>query len=184
MSDRIIPFTYRPVTNKKNGMPLLFALAGISVALVVLSIQLERFAGIVSTTAIIALTAAVMFYLRYVGSDYVYNVTVSGDGIAYFVVGKVVGKKITTMLAIRVSSIQSIQLFTKSGENKYVPDKTKKRHNFNPSFNPEEFAVMRTAGRDGTCEIVLECSPEARERLLQYSVYAREDERAENEEDE
>ena len=110
--------------------------------------------------------------------------TVSGDGIAYFIVGKVVGKKITTMLAIRVSSIQSIQMFTKSGENKYVPDKTKKRHNFNPSFNPEEFAVMRTAGRDGTCEIVLECSPEARERLLQYSVYAREDERAENEEDE
>jgi hypothetical protein len=183
LSERIIPFTYRPVTNRKNGAPLLFVLAGVSAALVVLSLQLERFAGIVSAAAIIFLTLTVMFYLRYVGSDYVYNVTVSGDGIAYFVVGKVVGKKITTMLAIRVSSIQSIQLFTKSGENKYIPDKTKKRHNFNPSFNPVEFAVMSTAGRDGRAEIVLECTPEAAERLLQYSVYAREDERAENEEE-
>ena len=120
MSDRIIPFTYRPVTNKKNGMPLLFILAGISTALVILSAQLERFAGIVSTVAIITLTGAVMFYLRYVGSDYVYNVTVSGDGVAYFVVGKVVGKKITTMLAIRVSSIQSIQLFTKKILNNII----------------------------------------------------------------
>jgi hypothetical protein len=146
--------------------------------------QLERFAGLISTAAIVSLTVTVMFYLRYVGSDYVYNVTVSGDGIAYFIVGKVVGKKITTMLAIRVSSIQSIQLFTKNGENKYIPDKNKKRHNYNPSFNPNEFAVMRTDGRDGQAEIVLECSSEAAERLLQYSVYAREDERTEIEEDE
>ena len=182
MSDRIIPFTYRPITNKKKAIPLLFVLSGISAALVILSVQLERFAGVVSTVAILSLTATVMFYLRYVGSDYVYNVTVSGDGIAYFVVGKVVGKKITTMLAIRVSSIQSIQTFTKRGEIKYIPDKTKKRHNFNPSFAPDEFAIMRTAGRDGQSEIVLECSPDAIARLLQYASYAREDEREEDEE--
>ena len=185
MSDRIIPFTYRPIAKKKNAYPLFFTLLSVSLALVILSMQLEHYAGVVSVFAVVGLTAAVLVYLRYIGGDYVYNVTVGSEGEAYFVIDKVVGKKITTMCVVKLESIIRIQMFTKNSENKYVPDKTVKRHNYAPSFSPDEFAVMYTAGIDGRAEVVLECSKEFADRLMLYSEYAKEDsEREENDEEE
>ena len=114
MNDSIIPFSYRKLADKRRAMPAFFALVAVSAILVVVSMSIKRYAGLVSLLAVIGLTASMLFYVRYITSDYTYSVGEGSDGKAFLIFTRIIGKRQSVMGCIPLSSIKSIQRFTKN----------------------------------------------------------------------
>ena len=182
MENRIIPFSFNPNPNKKKVYPTLFTLLAVGAALTVLSVTSEKFKGLISLAAVIFLGGAMYLFIRYVGQEYVYNVSYNASDEPMLVISKVIGKRISTMCAVPLYSIISIQKFTKSGE-KYVPDKTVHRYNFIATFGPEYFFVIKSVSRTEKCEIALECTDEMKDRLILYAGIALEMKKRDDEEE-
>lgn len=115
--------TYKPQSksNKEKLISLMTAL--FAVILIICSGVTERFGGLYQISAIILGVVSIEFYLKYIGSDYVYD---AADD--YFKVHKVTGKK-----SICVSSLDyemSLSLVVNSKEYESSKDKFPKT-NFN-----------------------------------------------------
>lgn len=80
--------TYRPKNNSNKEKLLSFITALAAVLLIVLSGIINKFGGLYQISAIILGVVSIEFYLKYVGSDYIYD---AADD--YFKVYKVTGKK-------------------------------------------------------------------------------------------
>lgn len=181
MNDKIIEFTYRPVTQKKRAYPLFFTLLIISGALVVLSVQLSVAKGLVSLGAVIGLTAAMFVFIRYILVEYAYSVTRGADDEAVFVVTRTTGKRISTMCCVRMAELVSVEMLDKEKKKQHTPDPKALKYNFAPSMSPETVYLIKTASRTARCEIIIEGTNELAARLLEYSSYAKADDK-ENEE--
>ena len=129
--------TYRPksIGNKEKLLSLFTALC--AVFLIIISGITNRFGGLYQISAIIFGVVSIEFYLKYVGSDYVYD---AADD--YFKVYKVTGKK-----SICVSSLDyemSLSLVVSSAEYEANKD-SYPRTNFNvnlcKNLCPENFSV-------------------------------------------
>lgn len=80
--------TFRPSSNSKKEIILSVSMAFLAMLLIVISGITNRFGGLYQITAIIFGVIAIEFYLKYVGSDYIYEA-----GEDSFKVYKVTGKK-------------------------------------------------------------------------------------------
>ena len=63
MNEKIIPFSYRRIADKKRAFPTFFALLGISAALVIAYVVSPKFKGVIGLVAVATLTASIMVYL-------------------------------------------------------------------------------------------------------------------------
>lgn len=176
MSDKIIEFTYRPITEKKRAYPLFFTLLIISGVLVLLSVQLTVAKGLISLAAVIGLTAAMFVFIRYVLAEFAYSVTCGADGEAVFVVTRTTGKRVSTMCCVRMAELSSVEKLTKEQQKQHAPDPKALKYNFAPSMSPEVVYLIKTSSRTSKCEIIIEGTDELAARLLEYSSYAKEDE--------
>lgn len=177
MNDRIIPFTYRRLADKKRAFPLFFTFIFASAIFVVLSMTVKKYAGVISLVAVGLLTATCMIYLRYIVSDYIYSVTEGTDGQAFLIFSKVTGKKQSMMGNIPLYSITSIQKFTNEALKTYKSDKKYRKYNFAPSFNPEAVYIIKANNGGQHFEIVIEGTDEFSARLIEYSNIAKEEKR-------
>ena len=173
MNEKIIPFSYRRLADKKRAFPLFFTLVFISALLVLVSMSIEKYAGVVSLLAVASLTATCMVYLRYIVSDYMYSVSEGSDENAFLIFSKVVGKKQSVMGNIPLYSILSIQKFTKEALKDYKTDKKYKRYNFAPSLYPEVIYIIKANNGGQYFEILIEGSDDFSSRLTEYANIAK-----------
>ncbi len=171
MNDNIIPFTYRRLADKRRAMPIFFMLIGISAVLVIVSMNIKRYAGLVSLLAVIGLTVSMLFYIRYITSDYTYSVGEGSDGKAFLIFTKIVGKRQSVMGYIPLYSIKSVQKFTKNDLKQYKSEKGARRYNFAPSFSPEVLYLVYAKTETETYEALIEGSDELCSRLIEYAAY-------------
>ncbi len=80
--------TFRPTSNSKKEKILSLFMAFLAIMMIIISGITDRFGGLYQITAIIFAVVAIEFYLKYVGSDYIYEA--ADDS---FKVYKVTGKK-------------------------------------------------------------------------------------------
>jgi len=80
--------TFRPTSNSKKEKILSLSMALLAVLMIIISGITNKFGGLYQITAIIFGVVAIEFYLKYVGSDYIYEA--ADDS---FKVYKVTGKK-------------------------------------------------------------------------------------------
>ena len=173
MNGEILEFTYRPRANKKRVFPLFFTLLALSGVLMILSVQLERFKGVVSLGGLVGITVCMYLYLKYMSASLVYSVMIDSNKEAVFLVNKVVGKRSSLMYSSYISNIESIQKFTKETKKDYKPSRNAKKFNFSVTYGCEEFYVMKEKSRLGDFEVVLECTDAVAQRLLEYSEIAK-----------
>ena len=144
--------TYRPKAagNKEKILSLFFALCAIF--LIIVSGITNRFGGIYQISAIIFGVVSIEFYLKYVGSDYVYD---AADD--YFKVYKVTGKK-----SICVSSLDyemSLSGVVTSEEylaNKESYPKTNFNVNLCKNLSPSSYCVYFFEFDDKKCMMKFE----------------------------
>ena len=176
MNERIIPFTYNVKSDKKRAYPLFFTVVFISSILVVVSMTVEKYSGVISLLAVVGLTAAVLIYQRYITADYAYVVTAGEEYAASLVINKRVGNRVSTMAYLPLYGITSIQKFTKEELKTHKTPKTTKKYNYAPTYDPDSVYIVFAKTNEASFEIVLECVGDVASRLLEYSAYAKEDE--------
>ena len=176
MNEKIIPFSYRRLADKKRAMPLFFTLIAISFALVAVSMFITKYSGLVSLASIGTITAAMMVYIRYIISDYTYSVREGEGNQAFLIFTKIVGKRQSMMGFIPLYAIKSIERFTKTEIKKQKIDQNARKYNFAPSFSPDFVYVIEAQTRTDKYHVIIEGTDELRDRLLEYSRYAAEDE--------
>lgn len=80
--------TFRPSSNSKKEKILSLCMALLAMLMIVISGLTDSFGGLYQITAIVFAVIAIEFYLKYVGSDYIYEAAEDS-----FKVYKVTGKK-------------------------------------------------------------------------------------------
>ena len=174
--NEIIEFTYRPKTDAKRVVPTLVTLAFLSAVLVVLSVTVPLYKGLVSLAAVVGITASMYMFLRYAVGDYVYSVTFDGVGQAVFTVVKVVGKRSSTMCCLHLSNFVSVERISSADHKNRKTDYKAQRFNFYPSFSPEAFYLIKSESRGVLSEVIVDITEDVAKRLMEYAAIAKETE--------
>lgn len=183
MNEKIIPFSYRRIADKRRAFPLFFVLVGISAILVIASMITPKYSGLISLASICTMTASVMMYIRYIVSDYTYSVRAGDNNRSFLIFTKVVGKRQSMIGCVPLYAIKSIEKLTKDELKKEKVEKGTHKYNFAPTFSPDEVYVIKAETSELKYYVVIEGTDELQERLLEYSRYALLDESRFREED-
>lgn len=140
----------------------------------VLYLTAERFRGVIGLLTIAFITAAVLVYTRYIAVKYYYDVTFDTSSQAVFTVRQLIGKRVSTLCCIRLSSITGLA-YEKREERKghKIPYGVRK-YNYTPTLIPEDTIRIYSVTRTEKAEIVIEGSYELLTRLNEYAREARE----------
>ena len=140
----------------------------------VLYLTAERFRGVIGLLTIAFITAAVLIYTRYIAVKYYYDVTFDTSSQAVFTVRQLIGKRVSTLCCIRLSSITKLA-YEKREERKghKIPYGVRK-YNYTPTLIPEDTIRIYSQTRIEKAEIVIEGSYELLSRLESFAREARE----------
>lgn len=178
MEREILDFTYRPKADRKRGNAVFYTLVSISVILVMLSVMMARYKGIVSFVAVGFFTAALAVYSRYLIGEYAYVVANCGEGSVMLIVTKTTGKRVSTLCNLPLASVKEVR---------YSPSQTLKRekfsrgvktYNFCPTMSPPYMIlVIADTGREkmrifleGSEALARRLSEDARSALVNLSL--------------
>lgn len=129
--------TFRPALKNKNGILVAVISAVFSIMLILISGITNRFGGLYQISAIVFGVIAVEFYLKYVGSDYIYE---AADD--YFKIYKVTGKKSICVSSLDYEMSLSHVLSCKEYiENKDKLPKTNFNVNLCKNLAPADYSV-------------------------------------------
>ena len=129
--------TYRPILKNKKAVYISLASAVCAMLLIVLSGIFDRFGGLYQITAIVLGVISIELYMKYIGSDYVYEAT---DDC--FKIYKITGKKSICVSSLdyemSLSEVVSNKVFDSSNNNC-------RKYNFNVNFckniSPSEYYI-------------------------------------------
>lgn len=130
--------------------------------------------GLFGFIPLIALTAAVFFYNKYVSSVYYYDVTFDSEGYAIFVVRQTVGKRQSTLCRIGLCEIQKMERETSAERRAHKTPADHRRYLYLPTLMPKVTYRITTKSRYESAEIIIECSDEYAELLSAYTKEAKE----------
>lgn len=169
----MLEFNFHPKTEGKRAWPAVAVIGALSAVLTVLSANAPRFRGVISLVAMIGFCVSIYLLMRYVMNDYIYSVMLDGEDNPYFLVYRRLGRRESLMCRISVADIRTIELIEKKSAAKHVPDAKAQKYNFCPNLSPERYYVIKAKGIETNAEISVECTPEVRDRLLEYAAQAR-----------
>lgn len=159
-------------TNKKAHM-YFAGLTSAAFALVLASMLIENYKGIISLVGMAFFACAITIYSRYVSPIYYYDITHDSEGTALFVVRQVIGKRETTLCRIALYEIVKIEEDAKArGEHK-TPYGFRK-YSYLPTIDPQKSYRITSMSRYEKAEILIEASGEFINLLRAYSAEARE----------
>ena len=160
----------------RNNNAKIFFLIGISISALVfiLSLMIESYKGVVGFAALLMITTSILIYTKYVAVDFYYDITFDYNEAPVFVVRQVTGKRATTLCRIEIADIDSVQYVTKKDKSKELKEKGVKRYIYTPTLFPPDCFRIFASNRYEKYELVIECSSEFAELLVQYSKEAKE----------
>ncbi len=167
--------SYQPSADKKKAFPPFFITLAFSGILVILSVTMPKFQGLISFIAVVGLSIALYYYSRYIAATYIYSLIINSNGEPVFLVNKVAGKRSSLMFMSYLFDAESIQKFAKFGENKYSPSKDVKKHDFTMTYGIKEFYVIRFKTSGLVSDVMIECDEETVKTLSSYIEIAKEE---------
>ena len=140
----------------------------------VLYLTAERFRGVIGLLTIAFITAAVLVYTRYIAVKYYYDVTFDTSSQAVFTVRQLIGKRVSTLCCIRLSSITGLAYEKREDRKGHKIPYGVRKYNYTPTLIPEDTIRIYSVTRTEKAEIVIEGSYELLTRLNEYAREARE----------
>ena len=140
----------------------------------VLYLTADRFRGVIGLLTIAFITAAVLVYTRYISVKYYYDVTFDSSSRAVFTVRQVIGKRISTLCCIYLSSISRIEYEKREERRAHKIPFGVRKYNYTPTLIPENTIRIYSETRTEKAEIVIEGSYELLVKLSEFSREARE----------
>lgn len=140
----------------------------------VLYLTAERFRGVIGLLTVAFITAAVLVYTRYIAVKYYYDVTFDTSSQAVFTVRQLIGRRISTLCCIRLSSITKLEYEKREERRAHKIPLGTKKYNYTPTLIPEDTIRIYSKTRTETAEIVIEGTRELLLRLDTFASEARE----------
>jgi len=135
------------------------------------SMFIESYRGIVALAAMIFIVAALSIAVKYLLSEYSYEVTEAG-GEWLFVVVQHSGKRYTTLCRIELANVASIDKVNSKDAKKRETDFA--YYAYIPTLMPDSYYVMKVVSRYEKSQIALELTDEMAELLRTCAREARE----------
>lgn len=176
----------KPSNNKaKVAFYVTLAVAALgAVAYIILRAMEVEKSGLFGFIPLVAATAAVFFYSKYISPQYYYDVTFDSEGYAIFVVRQVIGKRNGTLCRIGLSEIYGVKRETPEERKAHKTPADHKKYAYLPTFLPGDTYRLITRSRYERSEILIECSEEFADLLSAYAAEAREVEKQREDEEE
>ena len=168
----ISEITVRPKPKNKKAHAIALAFILLAALVTVIYAVVDVYRGVVGLGAIAMLAAAIYIYTKYIGCEYSYDVVIS-EGTPLFLVRQTVGRRSTLLLNVHLSSIIEVRRESREQRRAYKPSEDSQRYVFTPTVCPDEVYRIITAGRDGRCEIIIECNQDFADLLMRYAEEAR-----------
>ena len=179
----ISPFTInpKPENNKaKVAVAILGTLGGI---IFLVSMQIPRYQGVVSLLAMMFIVAALTISVKYILSEFTYEITES-DGEWLFVVGQRSGKRYTTLCRVGLASVRSIEKKRrgeKTDDTGFIAKLMTpafcrydyQRYFYLPTMMPDSYYVMTVENRHEKAKIALQLTDGMADLLRTYAEEAR-----------
>ena len=179
----ISPFTInpKPENNKaKTAVAILGTLGGV---IFLVSMQIPRYQGVVSLLAMMLIVAALTISVKYILSEFTYEITES-DGEWLFVVGQRSGKRYTTLCRVGLASVRSIEKKRrgeKTDDTGFIAKLMTpafcrydyQRYSYLPTLMPDFYYVMTVENRHEKAKIALQLTDGMADLLRTYAEEAR-----------
>lgn len=157
------------VKSKNSNAKILFGvLAAISAVLIVTSMVMQLYKGVLGLVGIIFLTAAVLVYTKYLGAEYYYDVTIDSSGYPLFIVRQLVGKRYSTLCRIGLTEIRDVKRETAAERKTYKTPYGVRKYVYFATLGAAVTYRLITKSRYEEAEILIEISDEFAELLISY----------------
>ena len=169
----ISEFSVKPKAKNKLAHFIFWGFVAVALGILAVYAFMDSYRGFVGLGAILMFAGAVYIFSKYIGIEYVYEISFSQDGVPLFLVRQNVGKRTSLMCNITLSSIRAVKHESREERRKYVSLKGTERYIFTPTVMPPEVYRIISAEEGKRIEIVIECSEDFAALLLSYSAEAR-----------
>ena len=145
------------------------ACMSLSFAVILLSMILSVYRGIVSLVGVALLVSALTFYAKYLLPIYYYDITADYDGTPVFVVRQNIRDKASTLCRINIGDILDIEREDKAIRRAHKTDSGTLKYSYLPTFLPNVTYRLKVLNDYESAEIRIECSDEFAELLKGYA---------------
>ena len=167
-------FSSRPKPQNNNAKIALTVLILLSVLSSVWYCVAQTKKGLIGMLAVFSIGLLVFVLTKYILSYYSYDITLTNDGEALFVVTQITGKRKTTLCRISLSDIVSVEKRTKAKNVEKKAEQGIKKYSYCPTLFPKEVYVIAQRTRYERSEITIEATDSLAELLISYSKEAKE----------
>ena len=169
----------RPCGNK--GKLVFTALMLVAASVVLISMFLERYRGIVGLVGLIAIVIATWIYTKYVAVEYGYDVTFDPQGTPVFVVRQLIGKRQSTFSCVYLADITSVEMESREERRAKKPQNGVRRYVYLPTIFAPTSCRITVKSRYEHAEIVIEVTEEFASLLREYVQIAKAERAADDE---
>ena len=169
----ISEISIRPKPQNKRADRLFYSLLLVAVAIISATYLLEKWRGVVSVFALVAIVAALWIYSRFMYGEYSYDVVYDSYGTPLFVVRKITGSRVSTLCNVELSAIREVEVLESGKDEKKLESGTKK-YNYCPTLGAVKRARLAIKTRYESSVILIEGSDEFFALLSSYAKEARE----------
>ncbi len=162
----------RPANNRAK---LVFtALMLSAAAIVVVSMFLESYRGVVGMLGMFIVVAATWVYTRHVAADYYYDLITYTDDEPALIVRQIIGKRQSTLSRVCLADVVSAEMEDAAARRSHKTERGVRKYIYTPTISPERTCRLTVHSRYEHSEIVLEITEEYCNLINEYSKEARE----------
>lgn len=159
-------------TNKK-ARTVVSGLFASALILLVVSAILDKYKGLFGMAILAVLTAAILFYTRYIAAKYIYDLTTSEDGCPILIARSITGKRQTTLMRIDLCTVDSVERLDADQIKAYRIDSGILKYVYSPTFKPDSLILIRSRSRYEKADVFIEAPKEFEELIRENSEYAK-----------
>ncbi len=160
--------------SNNNAKNIFVGLLGAAAMIMVAYFTAESYKGIIGLFAVVAITAAVLVYTKYIGVEYYYDITSDSNGSPVFVVRQIIGKRQTTLCRVDLHNITKIERISREEKRKHKTEARYKKYSYLPTIAPAYSLLIKLHSESENAEIFIEAPDEFGNLLLSYAKEARE----------
>lgn len=165
--------TVHPKPKNKNAVIAFSVSFLLSAACFVIYSLVDRYKGVIALFGVGLLVCAILFYTKYISVEFYYDVTFDSEGTPIFVVRQLIGKRQTTLCRVELASIYKIEHESAKERSEHKTEAGFVKYVYAPTLFPKESYRITARSRYENSEIIIECSEEFKELILNYAVEAR-----------
>lgn len=159
-------------SNKKSKIFFLISFL-ISALGILLYLMMDMYKGIVGIFAILMLTTSILIYTKFIAVELYYDITFDTNETPIFVVRQLTGKRQTTLCRINLADINSVRHESREEYKRHKTPKGVRRYIYAPTLFPKEVYRVFGKNRYESYELIIECSSDFADLLLEYAKEAK-----------